>query len=171
MPRNVEIKVRVHDVAALRSRVERMSDTRVEILSQKDIFYVTPRGRLKLRVLALDRCELIQYERPDERSARISTYELVRADDPDAFARILGTALPVRGVVSKRRELYRIGKTRVHIDEVERLGAYLELEVVLSEDQTPEQGEQTAKRLMETLGISSEDLIPDAYIDLLERTE
>lgn len=169
MPRNVEIKARVHDFEALRQRAEALSDTPVQIIDQLDTFYITPRGRLKLRVLAPDRCELIQYARADDSTAKTSTYEIVRSDDPASFSRILESALPIRGVVTKRRHLYLIGQTRVHLDEVESLGTFVELEVVLSKGQTSEYGARVAEDLMATLGIQSEDLVSGAYIDLLEK--
>ena len=168
MPRNVEIKARVRDFEALRERAEALSDTPVEILDQLDTFYITPRGRLKLRVLAPDRCELIQYARPDDLGAKTSTYEIVRSNDPAAFSRILESALPIRGVVSKRRHLYLIGPTRLHLDEVEDLGTFMELEVVLSKGETSEYGAQIAQDLMDKLGIVEADLVSGAYIDLME---
>jgi predicted adenylyl cyclase CyaB len=168
MPRNVEIKARVHDFEAVRCRVATLSDTPEEILEQLDTFYVTPRGRLKLRVLAPDLCELIQYARVDETGAKTSTYDIVRSDDPAAFSRILESALPIRGVVTKRRHLFHIGVTRVHLDEVEGLGTFLELEVVLSQGQTSQYGARIAEDLMRKLEIPHGDLVSGAYIDLLE---
>jgi predicted adenylyl cyclase CyaB len=170
MPRNVEIKARVHDFEALKRAVEALSDTPVEVIDQLDTFYITPRGRLKLRVLAPDRCELIQYARSDDSEAKTSTYEIVRSSDPAALSRILESALPIRGVVTKRRHLYLIGSTRVHLDEVEGLGTFMELEVVLGKDQTADGGATIANSLVSELGIHKDDLVSGAYIDLLERT-
>ena len=169
MPRNVEIKARVSDLKALRVKAEALSDKPVEIIDQLDTFYITPKGRLKLRVLAPDRCELIQYARADDSTAKTSTYDIVRSSDPAAFSRILESALPIRGVVTKRRHLYLIGQTRVHLDEVEGLGTFMELEVVLSKGQTAEYGAKIANELMTQLGIRATDLISGAYIDLLEK--
>ena len=168
IPRNVEIKARVCDFETLRRRVEALSNKPVEIIDQLDTFYITPRGRLKLRVLAPDYCELIQYSRADDSAAKTSTYDIVRSDDPASFSRILESALPIRGVITKRRHLYLIGQTRIHLDEVEGLGTFMELEVVLSRGQTSEYGAAIANDLMEKLGISPEHLISGAYIDLLE---
>ena len=169
MPRNVEIKARVHDFEALKQKAEALSESPVQIIEQLDTFYITPRGRLKLRVLAPDRCELIQYTRADDSTAKTSTYEIVRSNDPSAFSKILESALPIRGVVTKRRWLYLIGPTRIHLDEVEGLGTFMELEVVLSKGQTTEHGAVIAEGLMTELGIRDEDLISGAYIDLLEQ--
>ena len=171
MPRNVEIKARVGGFEALRRAAESLSDRPVEVLDQRDTFFVVPHGRLKLRVLAPDACELIAYERPDEPGATLSEYGLVRSSDPAALLRILSTALPVRGVVAKRRFLYRIGRTRVHLDDVEGLGTFLELEVVLEDGEPEDEGRRVAERLMRDLDVADAERVSGAYIDLLEGKE
>jgi len=145
-----------------------MSDTAVEVLDQRDTFFVVPRGRLKLRVLGSGDCELIYYERPDDAGAKLSEYFVVRSSDPEAFLELLSAVLEVRGVVAKRRFLYRIGRTRVHLDEVEGLGTFMELEVILDEGESPEEGRAVAERLSAELEIENEDRVRGAYIDLLE---
>ncbi len=167
MPRNVEVKARVTDFDALRRRVEPMSDTPVEVLDQRDTFFVVPHGRLKLRVLAPDDCELIYYDRPDGAGAKVSEYHVVRSSDPETFLKVLSAALQIRGVVAKRRFLYRIGHTRVHLDDVEGLGTFMEVEVVLDEGQSSEEGHAIAEKLLEDLKIGEADRVSGAYIDLL----
>ncbi len=168
MARNIEVKARVRDTGTFRRRVESMSDTAVEVLDQRDTFFVVPRGRLKLRVLGADDCELIYYERPDDAEAKLSEYFVVRSSDPEAFLELLSAVLKVRGVVGKRRFLYRVGRTRVHLDEVEGLGTFMELEVVLDEGESPEEGRAVAERLLAKLGVENDDRVRGAYIDLLE---
>ena len=80
---------------------------------------------------------------------------------------ILSATLGVTGMVRKTRTLYLIDQTRVHIDEVEGLGTFLELEVVLREGQTEAEGELIAERLMSEFRIDKQALIPEAYVDLL----
>ena len=168
MPRNVEIKARVTDADALRRAADALSDGPAELLEQRDTFFAVPRGRLKLRELASERCELIAYDRPDEPGAKLSEYHLIRSSDPVAFLDVLSAALPVRGVVAKRRWLYLVGQTRIHVDEVEGLGTFMELEVVLDGGQPIEEGHRIAERLMEELGVAGAERIRCAYIDLLE---
>ena len=90
-------------------------------------------------------------------------------EDPATLKKILSEAYGIRGVVEKQRTLFLAGQTRIHIDRVEGLGDFMELEVVLNKE-TIEEGEQIARDLMKTLGISPLDLIDRAYIDLLEKT-
>ena len=78
-------------------------------------------------------------------------------------------ALGVLGCVRKTRELFLVGQTRIHLDEVEGLGVFAELEVVLLDGQDPQDGVLIATDLMCELGIRDDDLIDGAYIDLLEK--
>jgi predicted adenylyl cyclase CyaB len=71
------------------------------------------------------------------------------------------------GRVRKRRLLFLVGQTRVHIDTVERLGDFLELEVVLRPQQSQREGETIANDLMFKLGVSPDQLISCAYMDLI----
>lgn len=168
MATNVEIKARVHDPAGLRERAEQLSDTPVELLLQDDTFFFVRKGRLKLRVLAPDRGQLVYYEREDRAGPKSSYYLVAPTPDPASLHAALAAALGVRGVVRKRRWLYMIGQTRVHLDDVEDLGAFMELEVVLMTGQSAEEGQAIATDLMARLGIAPEDLIEGAYLDLLE---
>lgn len=68
------------------------------------------------------------------------------------------------------RYLYIVGQTRVHVDEVKGLGDFMELEVVLSPDQTIEEGQSIANDLLKKLGINKEDLITGSYMDLFHKT-
>ena len=168
---NVEIKARVHDLSGIRSQLLEMGYNERQLLEQEDIFFHTRHGRLKLRVFSTLHGELIYYERADEFDPVESRYLIVPCSTPCTWRAVLGAALGIRGVVRKRRELYHIGQTRVHLDEVDRLGSFVEFEVVLNRDQTVKEGQQVAQQLMTTLNIHEGQLIDCAYIDLLERQE
>jgi predicted adenylyl cyclase CyaB len=166
-PTNIEIKARVSDLAGLRAVVEVMADTEVEVLDQEDIFFGVAAGRLKLRILDEQAGELIHYHRADSAEPRASRYHIAPTSDPLAMGMILGQVLPVAGTVRKRRLVYYVGQTRVHLDQVESLGDFLELEVVLHPDQPEEEGVAIAENLLHRLGIDPDQLVQSAYIDLL----
>ena len=167
MPSNVEIKARVRDLPALLKAVEAIADGPPEQLLQDDTFFPSPCGRLKLRLFADGRGELIAYRRPDVCGPRESRFAKAAVTDPAALAAVLDSALGSGGVVHKRRTLYRYGQTRIHLDEVEGLGTFLELEVELHGGQPPGEGERIARELMTELGIAEEELVAEAYVDLL----
>jgi len=172
MNRNVEIKAKVTDLDALRGRAEKLANEGPAVLEQEDTFFVCPRGRLKLRRFERGReAELIYYERPDSAEPKESHYLVHRTSDPDSLRQALGAALGIRGVVRKRRTLYLVGSTRVHLDKVEGLGEFVELEVVLKPEESVSDGVTVARDLMARLGIADAELITGAYMDLLERTD
>ena len=168
MPSNIEIKARARDFEEIRRHAESLSDTSVEVIPQEDIFFNTEKGRLKLRVLALNRGQLIYYTRPDQEGPKRSEYHIYETFDPENLKRVLELAYGIRGVVRKTRYLYLVGKTRVHLDDVEGLGQFVELEVVMGEGQSDAEGQATAEDLMSRLGVERGDLIEGAYMDLLE---
>jgi predicted adenylyl cyclase CyaB len=166
---NVEIKARVNDLSKLRGLIEELSDTPGEAIMQEDTFFHTPTGRLKLRILAPDSGELIYYERENVSGPKPSNYLISTSTHPDALRAVLSGALGIRGIVRKHRRLYRTGNTRIHVDEVEGLRSFLELEIVLNPGQTVEAGQIVAQEFMRKLGIEKANLVAEAYIDLLER--
>lgn len=166
--RNIEIKARVLDTGRLRTAVEGMSDTDVEVLKQEDVFFSAESGRLKLRIMG-DGCgELIHYDRPDIGGPKVSRYLIAPTTTPEVLRTILSRVLPIVGTVRKQRILYRVGQTRIHLDQVENLGDFVELEVVLRHEQTEEEGVAIAEDLMNRLEIPEEQFVRKAYIDLLQ---
>ncbi len=168
MNRNVEIKAAVSDLAAVRRRAEEFADGGPTVLEQEDTFFACPHGRLKLRRFAgSSQAELIYYERSSVSGPKESRYIVYPTSDAEGLRAVLSAALGVRGVVRKTRTLYLIGQTRVHLDEVEGLGQFVELEVVLHPEQGVGEGQAIARRLMTELCILPEQLVERAYIDLL----
>lgn len=168
MPSNIEIKARARDFAEIRRRAEGLSDTPVEVIPQEDTFFNTPQGRLKLRILAAEQGQLIYYTRLDQEGPKRSDYHIFRTSDPQNLKRVLELAYGIRGVVRKTRYLYLVGQTRVHVDDVEGLGQFMELEVVMQEGQSDADGQAIAENLMTRLGVERSDLLEGAYMDLLE---
>lgn len=167
MSRNIESKARVEDLEPLRARVAAIAtDGPVEIL-QDDTFFRCDHGRLKLRAFADGSGELIFYRRPDLKGPKESFY----LRSPTAVAATLRECLSLAwgctGRVRKRRILFHVGRTRVHLDQVGGLGPFLELEVVLAEHDSAEAGEREAAQLMARLGIAPAQLVEGAYVDLL----
>lgn len=167
MAQNIEIKARVPDLAVVEARARSVADQGPFDLAQDDTFFACSNGRLKLRELAPDHGEVIFYQRPDISGPKLSQYFISPTLSPSVLRDTLARALGVVGRVRKRRRLYLAENTRIHLDQVEGLGAFLELEVVLSRTQSIADGEAVAHRLMSLLGISNADLEPVAYVDLL----
>ena len=168
MPTNIEVKARVHDFEEIQRRAEQLSETPVEVIPQEDTFFHTAQGRLKLRLLSPSKGQLIYYTRPDQEGPKRSDYQISVTSNPYDLRRVLELAYGIRGTVKKTRYLYLVGQTRVHLDNVEGLGQFMELEVVLQEGQSEAEGLAIAEGLMAALGVERSDLLEGAYMDLLE---
>lgn len=169
MARNVEIKAAVTDLAEIDRALDALHAGPPSVLVQVDTFYGGARGRLKLRRLSPTSGELIHYHRPDVTGPKASDYTLVPAAEPDRLHRALAAAYGVIGEVRKRRIVRMVGRTRVHLDEVDGLGTFVELEVVLRDGEPEADGVAEAHRLLAALAIPSDALVAGAYVDLLAR--
>jgi adenylate cyclase class IV len=169
MSRNVEIKARLDDAQACELRAIALADEGPFPIDQDDTFLRCNEGRLKLRAFADGSGELIFYRRANSQGPKESFYLRSPTTAPDALRESLTLAYGQAGRVKKHRRLYLCGRTRIHLDEVEGLGHFLELEVVLRDDEPAEAGIREAHALMERLGVEPRQLIEDAYVDLLAR--
>jgi predicted adenylyl cyclase CyaB len=167
--RNVEIKARIDDVEAIAARVAGLADQEPIEIQQDDTFFNCERGRLKLRAFSSTEGQLIYYRRPDRTGPKESFFVISPTASPDSLREALTLAYGHAGRVRKHRTLYLVGRTRVHLDRVEELGHFLELEVVLSEGEAAASGVEEAQSLMGALGIAPDQLIEGAYVDLLAR--
>ena len=168
MGRNIEIKARARNFERQTEIAKALATGNPEHLEQEDTFFNVPRGRLKLRSLGGGPAELIQYDRDDSPEPKESRYSFLRTRDPQNLMQVLSGALGVRAVLRKKRTVYFCGQTRIHLDQVEGLGAFIELEVVLESGQDIQYGTAVAEELMAKLEIEAKDLVAGAYIDLFK---
>ncbi|MEZ6093208.1 MAG: class IV adenylate cyclase [Pirellulaceae bacterium] len=159
LARNVEIKARVDRVNDLIPTVEAISDYGPEVIKQDDTFFQSAMGRLKLRQFSPTQAELIYYERADQAGPKLSFYLRTPTNDPATLRASLERSNGIIGRVVKTRILYLVGKTRIHLDRVEGLGEFLELEVVMADGDERAAGEREAQNLMDQLGITGSQLI------------
>lgn len=165
--RNLDFKAELREPEIARMVLRKAGAVHRGSARQIDTYYRVPSGRLKRRLT--DGCspEVIYYTRPDDGAATMSVYS--RMTDADAAARFGQDPLPVRCVVAKTRELWRLGKTRVHLDEVDGLGWFLELERELDEDEINlDKAHGDVRRVREQLAPALGEAISRGYADLLE---
>jgi len=169
MAHNVEIKAKINSLEAFLKKAAELSGQAPEKICQEDIFFKCEQGRLKLRLLDKNKSQLIAYDRPESQGPKLSSYKIYESANPEVLKETLCASCGVLGIVKKTRYLFLIGRTRVHIDEVDGLGTYFELEVVLSDGEVEAVGRQEALALMEKFGINQAQLVDVAYVDLLLR--
>ncbi len=164
---NIEIKARLEDRANVESRLKALGARCLWTLRQRDTFFAVPRGWLKIREATGRPPEAISYERAaDCGGPRASHYDVIILQDAEAWKRLLSRVLPVDKIVEKERTLWIYEHTRVHLDRVDRLGDFLELETVV-EGISVEEARRESQRVMDTLGVNAADLIALPYKDLV----
>lgn len=171
MPRNIEIKARIDSVDTLLSRALTLTGAQAATLEQDDTFFDVPHGRLKLREFADGSAELIHYHRPDSGDAKASDYVRVAVPDAAALREALQRGCGVLGRVCKTRLLVVVDEagfsTRIHLDRVQGLGDFMELEVVLKPGQSDCEGAAVAQALMDRLGLAAARRLAGSYLDLM----
>ncbi|MCC6704796.1 MAG: class IV adenylate cyclase [Thermomicrobiales bacterium] len=171
--RNLELKVAV-EAGAFEEIVRRARKLGASVtVSQVDTYFAVPSGRLKLREISEGsnrRAELIGYSRPNEEGARWSEY--YRADfRPEQIAPLIAMmkqTIGVRTVVSKEREVVVTGRTRIHLDQVEGLGRFVELETVVGEEPGDSGADQELADVAGMLGLYDHPVVAGSYSDLIE---
>jgi homotetrameric cytidine deaminase len=165
---NLEIKARDADLGATAERCRALGATDHGVLEQRDTYFDGRHGRLKLRVQEGGGAELIAYRRPDAVEAQESAFIRAPASDPALLHEALDAALGETVVVVKRRHLFVWESVRIHLDDVEGLGTFVELEALVGPGlNTPEEAAAKVARLRSELAISEAALVAEGYSDLL----
>lgn len=165
---NVELKARDPDPPATLARCLELGAEDRGVLVQKDTYYAGRRGRLKLREHAPGDAELIAYRRADTTEPEPSAYVLAAVGDAGALDSVLGSALGTVVVVAKQRRLLLWEHVRIHLDEVEGLGTFVELEALIDPDLSDQDmARAKVERLRSELAIEDGSLVAVGYADLL----
>jgi adenylate cyclase class IV len=172
--RNLELKVECDEAtfAAVSARVIALGAR--QTLRQRDTYFSVPQGRLKLREIseegAESSAELIGYARPDLEGSRWSTYHraVISASEVDALREALGSTIGERVVVEKRRDVVLVKQTRIHLDNVNGLGCFIELETVIDGTLSDENAAIEHAAIIAALGIGDFPPVGGSYSDLLE---
>lgn len=165
--RNIELKASdVDPEGSLRACVELGADDR-GVIVQRDTYFEVARGGLKLREETPGRPHLIQFERPRAREQRESRYRIVEVDDGAVLRAALAASLGVRVEVVKHRRLFLWRNVRIHLDEVERLGTFIELEAVAPAESDLSNEHGLVTELRAALGITDVRLVALGYAEQL----
>jgi predicted adenylyl cyclase CyaB len=172
MPRNVEWKGRLCDLAGAAARAAALGAEPRSFERQVDTYFRVPQGRLKLRRrwLGEDRelpAELIAYQRPDRSGARASEWVRVRVGDAAAMIELLDEAAGIDVEVEKTRLVLLHNGVRIHLDDVKGCGTFLELEAIVDERCDDAAAAVKVRKLLEQLGLSTVPAIAGSYRELV----
>lgn len=164
---NIEIKARVNDPAFVRGYLVKAGADYKGTDVQTDTYFNVPAGRLKLRQGNIEN-NLIYYNRPNQQGPKQSDFMLSPVPDGDGLKSILTRALGIKVAVTKKREIYYINNIKFHIDELEGLGSFVEIEAGNKlADLSVEQLQEQCRFYMQEFGINEEDLLSHSYSDML----
>jgi predicted adenylyl cyclase CyaB len=166
--KNIEIKYRSSQLQEIKKFLSSLPDVRqIKTVIQTDIYYQTRQGRLKLRIPSSGKAELIYYEREDRSEVRESNFQLLPVEDPDLLNNLLHQALGVSVTVKKQRTLLMFRNVRIHLDQVENLGDFLEFESVIDTDITEEHAAKNLQDVQQMLAPFTLVPLSGSYADLL----
>lgn len=164
---NVEIKAKTNRHTEIRELLHARNAIFKGTDHQEDTYFKVDKGRLKLRLGNVEQ-NLIYYLRPDQAGPKRSDVFLHKPTDGDSLKTVLSASLGVKIVVRKAREIYFVDNVKFHLDQVEGLGTFVEIEAI---DQDGGLGEpyllQQCEQYMQLFGIEEEDLLEVSYSDLL----
>lgn len=172
--RNLEAKFALGDLDAARAAALELGYTARASFMQRDTFFVVARGKLKLREQPPE-AWLIHYERDRESGLMLSRYEIVPVADPAHTREMLARALGLLAEVRKHRTLLTRRNVRLHLDRVETLGGFGEIEAILDQRSEADAGEEAVSaraavdELLGVLGVGAGELIDVSYFELMAR--
>jgi len=167
MPKLSEIKARCSNPKEIASILKNAGAEYKGIDHQVDTYFVTERGRLKLREGNIENT-LIHYIRPNQAGPKTSSVTLYRPNDAAALKAVLLQAYDSKVIVDKKRGIYFIDNVKFHIDEVKGLGSFVEIEAI-DDSETMDEAVllEQCKHYIKLLGIKPEDLLETSYSDML----
>ena len=164
---NVEYKCELRDLALARSILRAKGASFIGELKQTDTYYRIPNGRLKRRDCEGEPVEYVFYDRPNRTLPKLSHFTLYT--EQQALERFGLTALPVWVIVKKSRDLWMIGNTRIHLDQVESLGNFLEFEALVCRDFNVARCHEAIAELRRLLSPALGEAIDCSYSDMIAR--
>lgn len=166
MRQTIGLKARIDNRDALVTRVEELSDSgRVEI-TQSDTFFECPQGTLKLRTRDEQEGRLMAHTPSVASGPGLSAYASTPTAEAATLRETLSLAYGVLGRVRIDRMLYVSDETRIHLDRIDDVGDFIELEITLNESQSADLALRDAHELMHRLGVGDSSLVSGTYLDL-----
>lgn len=166
-PVNAEIKARCPDPTFVRQYLQQNNARFAGTDHQCDTYFNTRNGRLKLREGNIEN-NLIYYERANDAGPKTSAFTLTPVTDAAALKYSLAQALGIMKVVEKKREIYYIENVKFHIDELNNLGHFVEIEACSTGTAfTIEELHGQCALYMQHLNILPEHLLSQSYSDMI----
>lgn len=163
---NLEAKFKLDDLERAGKQAEAIGYQFKATLVQRDTFFRVREGKLKLREEGSS-AWMIFYGRADSRQLKLSSYEIVSIPEPEKTRELLTRALGTIAMVRKTRILLMRDHVRLHLDHVDGLGEFGEIEAVLGQNEDPERSRPAVDELLGALEVDRNNLIAESYFEML----
>jgi predicted adenylyl cyclase CyaB len=164
---NVEFKAKASNLAILEEKLQKLNPQFIGLDHQIDTYFNVLKGRLKLREGNIENA-LIFYERSNEASAKTSTIQLYKHTPDASLKALLVQAHGIKVVVDKRRKIYLVNNVKLHFDEVQGLGTFVEVEAIDEDGSIGKQIlQQQCEQFAELFGVQQQDYVAVSYSDLM----
>jgi predicted adenylyl cyclase CyaB len=163
---NLEAKFKLYDLELARKQAEAIKYEFKATLVQRDTFFRVKDGKLKLREEESG-ARMIFYGRQDSQDLKLSNYEIVAIPEPEKTREIMTRALGTIATVKKTRILMMRDHVRLHLDQVDGLGEFGEIEAVLGDHGDPERSRPAVDQLLSALDVNRKNLIAASYFEML----
>ena len=164
---NIELKIRVDNFKSIVDKLKKNRAADKEILSQVDTYYNCKRKRLKFREENNKLFRLVLYARPDKKEAKVSNFDMIdfNKQQAQALKAVLKKAYGEKVTVKKERKLWVYKNTRIHLEKVEKLGTFLEIETFVKKDITVAKKEYG--KIVKILDLDRYKKMDRSYSDML----
>jgi predicted adenylyl cyclase CyaB len=165
--KNIELKIQVDDFKDVLAKLKKNRAAEKGVLKQIDIYYNCEGKRLKLREENGKLFQLVLYIRPDKKEAKVSDFDTIDfgKQQAQALKAVLKKAYGEKVVVKKERKLWMYKNTRIHLDKVEKLGTFLELETFVKKNLAPARKEYD--EVVKLLDLDRYEKLKKSYSDML----
>lgn len=165
---NIEIKAICADALFIRNYLQQHNADFKGTDLQTDTYFNVNSGRLKLRQGNIEN-SLIYYNRENKAGPKLSEVTLYPVTgNSELLKKALVEANGIKVEVKKKREIYFIDNVKFHLDEVEGLGCFVEIEAI---DDDGSKGIEFIKKqcdfYVRELQIKESDLLTMSYSDML----
>ena len=164
MPKNFEIKCRIRNLSEIKKILVSDRSYKYSIEKQKDIYYKVKSGRLKLRIINEKNSDLIYYNRKEKNRERVSNFVISSTINFKELNFIMTEQFEVMVIVNKKREIFVKDNIRIHLDTVNKLGNFLEIEIMFKD---LNKAKKMMSELKDMLNLNTKDFIKSSYSDLL----
>lgn len=164
---NFEFKASTDHLEALEKKLLELNPIYIGQDKQTDTYFNVANGRLKLREGNIENA-LIYYERQNVTGAKQSDILLYKHPPDKDLKDILIKLHGIKVIVKKVRKIYFIENVKFHLDSIDELGTFVEVEAIDNDGNIGiEKLKEQCRKYAELFGIKSEDYISLSYSDLI----